>query len=98
LSDGDAAVEAEGADLVDNRGALADETGAHPVQGLQVELFGRLGGDKAHGCALDGLGDGFGVAEVVLVALGERFHSLAGMSLASWPKALRRWLVLGSCP
>jgi hypothetical protein len=41
------------------------------VQGLQVELFGGLGGDEAHGRPLDGFGDGRGVALVVVVALEE---------------------------
>jgi hypothetical protein len=46
------------------------------VQGLQVELFGRLIGDEAHGRPLDGFGDGFRVAEVVFVALEECSHIL----------------------
>ena len=74
FGDGDTAVEQEGADLVDNRRTLADQVGAHPMQGLQVELLLRLGRDEAHGRALHGLGDGFRVAEVVLVALEEGLH------------------------
>jgi hypothetical protein len=37
-------------------------------------------------------GDGFRIAVVVFVALEEAFTYLAGMSLASWPKALSRRL------
>jgi len=56
LRDGDTAVEQEGEDLIGNRRALTDEAGAHPVQGLQVELFLRFGGDKAHGGSLHRFG------------------------------------------
>src|SRR5215471_7018867 len=78
LRDGDTAVEQEGADLVGNGRALADEAGAHPVQGLQVELFLGLGGDEAHGRTLDGFGDGLRIAVVVFVTLEECTRVLRG--------------------
>ena len=51
---------------------------AHPVQGLQVELFSGLGGDKAHGRPLHGLGDGLRIAVVVFIALEECPHIFGG--------------------
>jgi hypothetical protein len=39
----------------------------HPVQRLQVELLGRLGGDEFHCRALHCLGDRFRVAEIVFL-------------------------------
>jgi hypothetical protein len=44
--DRDAALQQEGADLIDDAGALTDQSLAHPVQRLQVELVGALGGDE----------------------------------------------------
>src|SRR5712692_3027009 len=46
LPHGNTALQQEGADLIDDAGALADQTRAHPVQRLQVELFGSLGSDE----------------------------------------------------
>ena len=46
------------------------------MKSLQVELLDCLGGHKAHGGTLHGFGNGFGVAEVVLVALAEGLHEL----------------------
>jgi hypothetical protein len=46
------------------------------MQRLQVELVDTLGRDKAHGGTLHGLGHGFSVAEVVLLALEEGLHEL----------------------
>jgi hypothetical protein len=43
LADCNAALQEEGADLVDDAGTLADQALAHTMQRLQVELFGRLG-------------------------------------------------------
>jgi hypothetical protein len=43
---------------------------------LQVELLNALGGHEAHGGMLNRLGHGFGIAEVVLLALGEGLHEL----------------------
>src|SRR5947209_2075910 len=67
LPHGNATLQQEGADLVDDAGALADEALAHSMQRLQIELFGRLGGDELHRRALNGFGDCLGVAEVVLL-------------------------------
>jgi hypothetical protein len=57
------------------------------VERLQIELLNRLGGHKPHGRPLDGLGNGFGVAEVVLVALAEGITNWTGISFTSWPSA-----------
>src|SRR6266567_1897698 len=76
LADCNAALQEEGADLVDDAGALADEALAHSMQRLQVELFGRLGGNELHRRALNGFGDRLGIAEVVLLPLGIRTHVL----------------------
>jgi hypothetical protein len=59
----------EGADLVDDAGALTDQSFAHAVQPLQVELVGGLGCNKLHGRALHCLGDRLRIAEVVLLSL-----------------------------
>jgi hypothetical protein len=56
--------------------ALPNQTAAHPVQGLQIELLGRLQRHGAHGWPLGRLGDGLSVAVVVLVALEKRFDVL----------------------
>src|SRR6201984_352759 len=64
----------EGAHLVDDAGALTDQSLAHSVQGLQVELIGGLGGDELHGRALHRFGDRLGIARVVLVSLRIRPH------------------------
>jgi hypothetical protein len=74
LADCNAALQEEGADLVDDAGTLADHALAHTVQRLQVELFGCLGGDELHRGALNGFGDRLGVAEVVLLPLGIGTH------------------------
>ena len=42
------ALQQEGTNLVDDAGALPDQPFAHPVQRLQVELIGRLGGDYSN--------------------------------------------------
>jgi hypothetical protein len=47
----------EGADLIDDGGALADQPLAHPVQRLQVELISSLGGNELPGRALRRLSD-----------------------------------------
>ena len=72
----DAALQQEGADLIDDAGALADQSLAHTVQRLQVELVGGLDCDELHGRALDSLGDGFRIAEVVLLSLRIGAHVL----------------------
>jgi hypothetical protein len=68
----DSALQQEGADLIDDAGALTDQPLAHPVQRLQVELVG----DELHGRALHRLGDRFRIAIVVLLTFGIRAHIL----------------------
>ena len=46
------------------------------MQRLEVELVDTLGGNKTHGGTLHRLGYGFGIAEVVLLALEEGLHEL----------------------
>jgi len=53
---------------------LPDQPFAHPVQRLQVELAGRLGGNVFHRRALHRLGDCFRVAKVVLLSFRIRAH------------------------
>jgi len=67
LPNGNATLQQEGADLVDDAGALTDQPLPHPVQRLQVELLGGLGRDELHRRALHRLGDCLGIAEVVLL-------------------------------
>jgi hypothetical protein len=43
---------------------------------LQVELLDCLGRHEAHGGAEHRLGDGFSIAEVILLAFAERLHEL----------------------
>jgi hypothetical protein len=64
-----AALQQEGADLIDDTGALADQSLAHTVQSLQVELIGGLGGDELHRWPLHRLGDRLCITEVVLLSL-----------------------------
>jgi hypothetical protein len=73
----------EGADLIDDARTLTDKPLAHPVQCLQVELVGRLGGDELHGRALHRLGDCFRIAIVILLTFGIRRTYFAGISRAS---------------
>jgi hypothetical protein len=46
------------------------------MQGEQIHLLGRLDRHEGHGGPLHRLGDGFGIAVVVLVALQKRFDVL----------------------
>src|SRR5262245_12147198 len=64
-----AALQQKGADLINDARPLTDQTFAHAVQRLQVELADSLGRDELHGWALHGLGDRLCVAEVVLLSL-----------------------------
>src|SRR5436190_12558073 len=59
----------EGADLIDDAGTLTDQSFAHTMQRLQVELLGGLRGDELHGRALHRLGDRLRITEVVLLSL-----------------------------
>src|SRR6266702_2136150 len=69
LPNGDATFQQEGADLVDDAGALAHQPLPYAVQPLQVELVGGLGRDELHRRALHRLRNGLRVAEVVLLSL-----------------------------
>ena len=66
------ALQQESADLIDNAGALTDQSLAHPMQRLQVELVGGLRCNKFHRRALH--------------CLDGRTY-FAGISRASWPSA-----------
>jgi hypothetical protein len=69
LSNRNPALEQEGADLVDNAGALTDQSLTYPMQRLQVELIASLGRHKLHRRTLDRLGNRLSVAEVILLSL-----------------------------
>src|SRR5215831_16649084 len=71
-----ATLQQEGADLIDDASALTYQPLTHAVDRLQIELLGGLCRDELHGWALDGLGDRFGVPEVILLSLGIRAHVL----------------------
>ena len=49
--------------------ALADQSLAHAMHRLQVQLFGSLRCHKLHRRALNGLGDRLRITEVVLLSL-----------------------------
>ena len=69
LSNGHAPLQQEGANLIDDASALADQSLAYTMQRLQVELFGSLRCHKLHGWPLDRFCDRFRIAEVVLLSL-----------------------------
>ena len=69
LTYSDATLEQEGADLIDDAGALADQSFAYSMQCLKIELVGRLCRHKLHGGALHRLGDRLSIAEIVLLPL-----------------------------
>ena len=56
LSNGNATLQQERADLIDDAGALTDQSLPHPVQRLQVELLGALGRDAPDVPTADGSG------------------------------------------
>jgi hypothetical protein len=74
LPHGDAPLQQERTDLIDDAGTLTDQSIADAVQRLKVELIGGLGRDELHGRALDSLGDGFRISEVILLSLRIRAH------------------------
>ena len=82
---GDAPLQQERTDLIDDAGTLTNQSIADAVQRLKVELVGCLGCDEFHGRALDSLGDGFRVSEVILLSLRIWAHVFAGIRRASWP-------------
>jgi hypothetical protein len=69
LAHGDPAFQHEGANLVDDAGALRHQPLAHPMQRLQVQLLRGLGRHELHRRALHGFGNRFGIIEVVLLSL-----------------------------
>jgi hypothetical protein len=66
LPDRDAPFQQECADLIDDAGALADQSLAHPMQRLQVELLGGLGRHEFHRRTLHRFSNRLRVAIVVL--------------------------------
>ena len=62
--------------MIDDRGTLADKARADAMQRQQIALLGRLDGNEVHSRSLHGLGDGLGIALVVLVPLQERLDVL----------------------
>src|SRR5437868_2037840 len=71
-----AALQQEGADLIDDAGALADQSLSHPMQRLQVELIGSLRRHELHRWPLYCLSDRLRVVEVVLLSLRIGTHVL----------------------
>jgi len=58
-------------------GAPGDQPIANSVDRLKVQLVIGLDGNEAHVLALDRLGNGLGIDEVVLVGLHEGLHKLS---------------------
>ena len=71
-----ATLQQEGTDLIDDAGALADQSFSHTVQRLQVELIGGLRRHELHRRPLHRLGDRFCVTEIVLLSLRVGSHVL----------------------
>jgi hypothetical protein len=69
LSHGNAALQQEGANLINDAGALSDQSLAHPVQRLQVKLIGGLRRHKLHRWTLYRFGNRLRIAEVILLSL-----------------------------
>ena len=86
LAHGDAALQHEGTDLVDDAGPLRYEPLAHPMQSLQVELIGRLRRYELHCRALHRFGDRFCIVEVVLLPLRIGPHILCRHQSGIVPK------------
>ena len=61
LAHGDPAFQHEGANLVDDAGALRRQPLAHPMQRLQIQLLRGLGRHELHRRALHGFGNRFGI-------------------------------------
>jgi hypothetical protein len=85
LTHGNATLQQEGADLIDDAGALTDQPLTHTVERLQVELLGGLGRHELHRWALHRLGDRLGVAEVSFCPFEYGRTYFAGISRASCP-------------
>ena len=69
-----APLQQEGADLIDDVDALADQPLTDAMQRLQVELIGGLGDHELHRRSLYRLGNRLSVTEVVLLAFGIGSH------------------------
>src|SRR5215472_7505583 len=89
LADCNAALQQEGADLIDDAGALADQPLPHAVQRLQVKLAGGLRRHKLHRRPLYRFGDRLRIAEVILLSLGIRAHILRRHQPGIMPKRLQ---------
>jgi len=76
LPHGNPALQQEGTNLIDDAGALADQSFAHAMERLQVELIGSLRRYELHRRPLHRLGDRLCIAEVVLLTLRIRTHVL----------------------
>jgi len=72
LSDRNAALQEEGTNLIDDAGALTDQSLAYAMQRLEVELIGGLRRHELHRWTLHGFGDCLRVAEVILLSLRVR--------------------------
>ena len=55
--------------MIDDAGALADQPLTDAMQGLQIELLGRLRGHELHRRPLHRLGNRLSVREVVLLTI-----------------------------
>lgn len=78
------ALQHEGANQVDDAPVRCDTSRLRtPMQRLQIQLLGGLGRDEPHRRALHGLGNRFGIIEVVLLSLAVGRTYLAGINLAS---------------
>jgi hypothetical protein len=67
LSNGHTPFQPQGANLIDDAGALTNQSLEHAMQCPQVELFDSLRRHKIHSRALDRLCDRLCIAEVVLL-------------------------------
>src|ERR1700752_4217357 len=63
LAHRDPAFQHEGANLVDDAGALRHQPLAHPMQCLHIQLLRGLGRHELHRRALHGFGNRFGIIE-----------------------------------
>ncbi len=76
LPNRNAALQQEGANLIDDAGALADQPLTYAMQCLQVELIRGLRGHELHRRPLHRLGNRLSVTEVILLSLRIRPHVL----------------------
>src|SRR6202007_2795023 len=88
LSDRNAALQQEGTNLIDDAGALTDQSLAYTMQRLEVELIGGLRRHELHRWTLHGFGDCLRVAEVILLSLRIGAHVLSRHQLGIVAKRL----------